>query len=140
MLARVLQMGIEDATVLADSLLNNPPPENDGGNFRPALEEYARRRVPRSKKVASMASWSGVLSMGEKWYWRWIRDLGARLPAGGDPKEYVLTLSLRDLSYRSQFLFCVANGLHRAKKPVRDPTSDWLFQERIVIKEREGLQ
>lgn len=82
-------MGIEDATVLADSLLNHPPPENDMGNFRAALEWYAQRRVPRSKKVANMASWSGVLSMGERWYWRWIRDLGARLPAGVDPKMYI---------------------------------------------------
>lgn len=91
-------MGIEDATVLADALLNNLPPtppqheegERPGEDFRAALEEYARRRVPRSKKVAKFASWSGVLGMGEKWYWRWLRDWGARMSVGGgDPKKYV---------------------------------------------------
>lgn len=90
-------MGIEDATVLADSLLNNPPPENEPVNFGTALEEYARRRVPRSKKVASLASWSGVLGMGDKWYWRWVRDWGARLPVGGDPKKCVFFLYGRRL-------------------------------------------
>ena len=84
-------MGIEDATVLADSLLNNLPSENDLGNFRPALQEYAQRRVPRSKKVARMALWSGAISMGQRWYWRWIRDISARLPVGGDPKRCVFT-------------------------------------------------
>jgi len=80
--------GIEDATVLADALLNNPPPANAQGNFRVALEEYARLRVPRSKKVAYLASWQGTISTGERWWWRWIRDVSSRLPAG-DPKTYV---------------------------------------------------
>lgn len=78
--------GVEDATVLANALLNNPPPMNDPGSFQAALTEYAHTRVPRSKKVAKMASWTGVLSMGSNSWWRWIRDLGSRLPSGGDPK------------------------------------------------------
>ena len=89
-------MGIEDATVLADSLLKNPPPEDDSGNSRSALEEYAQRRVPRSKKVATMASWSRAFSMGERWYWRWIRDISALSPMGGDPKKCV---SIRPLFF-----------------------------------------
>ena len=95
-------MAIEDATVLADSLLNNLPLDNDCNSFRGALEEYARRRVPRSEKVAKMAAWSGTLTMGERWYWRWIRDIGARLPAGGDRKESVYVSSFNHVhSFKS---------------------------------------
>ena len=85
-------MAIEDATVLTDAILNHLPSEHGSGVFRAALEEYAQRRVPRSKKVAQMAAWSGTLSMGEGWYWRWIRDIGARLPVGGNRKESVIVI------------------------------------------------
>ena len=79
-------MAIEDATVLADALLNHAPPDNYPSDFRAALAAYAKARVPRSKKVATMASWSGAINTGKRWYWRLIRDLGARVPVG-DPKK-----------------------------------------------------
>lgn len=81
--------GIEDATVLVVFLPDNPPRENEQIDFRDALEEYASARVSRAKKVATMASWSGPISMGERWWWRWIRDLDARLSMGGDPNTWV---------------------------------------------------
>lgn len=83
--------GIEDATVLANALLNNPPSLTAKCDFRAALEEYADYRVPRSKKAATLASWAGIIGVGERWWWRWIRDIGARLPVmGGDPRKYDL--------------------------------------------------
>ena len=76
--------GIEDATVLADALLNNPPLSDDVANFRGALSEYGKRRVPRSKKLLPLASWSAA-SMAPGWFMRWIRDLLLRMPTR-DPK------------------------------------------------------
>ena len=49
-------MGIEDATVLADSLLNYPPAAADEDNFGPALNDYAKRRVGRSQKLTPLVS------------------------------------------------------------------------------------
>ena len=74
-------MGIEDATVLANSLLNN-------SSTRDALAEYANLRVPRSKSIASQAYWSGVVFMADRWVVRIARDwLVSLLPKGKDAKE-----------------------------------------------------
>ncbi|RPB04361.1 FAD/NAD(P)-binding domain-containing protein [Choiromyces venosus 120613-1] len=74
-------MGIEDATVLANSLLNN-------SSIRGALAEYANSRVPRSKSIASQAYWSGVVFMANRWVVRVARDwLMGILPKGRDAKE-----------------------------------------------------
>lgn len=79
---------IEDATVLANSLLNNPPSALDTDGFSNVLEDYAEIRVPRSKHMAKAAYWLGVVSLGETWYWRWLRDFAtAWVPAGEDLKK-----------------------------------------------------
>lgn len=76
--------GIEDATVLANELLNNPPV---AGSFQKAINSYVAVRVPRSKAMARQSYWTAVVSLGERWWWRWLRDVGSRwLPMGGDPK------------------------------------------------------
>jgi 2-polyprenyl-6-methoxyphenol hydroxylase-like FAD-dependent oxidoreductase len=78
---------IEDATILANSLANHPSGSSDGIDFRPPLEEYARLRVPRSKKMAKMAYYAGLFGLGERWYWRWLRDFGTTwVPTGEDKK------------------------------------------------------
>jgi len=78
---------IEDATVLANCLLNNPPEE---GSFKKALEAYADARLPRSKKMATTAYYAGLLGQGERWYWRLMRDYGtAWFLRGEDGKLYV---------------------------------------------------
>lgn len=80
---------IEDATVLANELLNNPPSsENDTLDFSRAIEAYAKARVPRSKSMTSQSYWTGLITLGGRWWWRWLRDLATTyLPLGGDPKE-----------------------------------------------------
>lgn len=84
-------MGIEDATVLADAILNNPPATLDRPDFDPALTEYAARRVPRSRKLENLAAYAKTLTMADRWWWRWLRDLSARIPVP-DQKEYSLSL------------------------------------------------
>jgi FAD-dependent urate hydroxylase len=64
--------GIEDATVLANALFNNPM------SFETAVREYVTERVPRSKRMASQSYWTGVVSLGERWWWRWLRDMGTK--------------------------------------------------------------
>ena len=81
---------IEDATVLANSLLNHPPTSGTGVDFRQPLEEYARLRVPRSKGMARVAYFAGLFGLGEPWYWRWLRDYGTVwVLSGEDKKLYV---------------------------------------------------
>ena len=84
-------MGIEDATVLADALLNNPPTPLNPAEFDAALTEYAARRVPRSRKLESLAVYAKTLTMADRWWWRWLRDLSARIPVP-DQKKYSLPL------------------------------------------------
>ena len=84
-------MGIEDATVLADALLNNPPVLDDQGlNFQLALKEYAQRRVVRSRKLIPLASWSAS-SLAPGPLMRWLRNILLRIPVR-DQKLYVSTL------------------------------------------------
>ncbi|KAG0634008.1 hypothetical protein HOY80DRAFT_929318 [Tuber brumale] len=74
-------MGIEDATVLANSLLNN-------SSIGRTLAEYANLRVPRSKSIASQAYWSGVVFMANRWVVRIARDwLMGLLPKGRNAKD-----------------------------------------------------
>jgi 2-polyprenyl-6-methoxyphenol hydroxylase-like FAD-dependent oxidoreductase len=77
---------IEDATVLANTLLNRTSAGGAGLNIRAALEEYAALRVPRSKKMALVASITGRVGIGEQWYLRALRDWGSRITVGSDMK------------------------------------------------------
>ncbi|KAE9371769.1 FAD/NAD(P)-binding domain-containing protein [Stipitochalara longipes BDJ] len=80
---------IEDATVFANSLLNNPPStQNARLDFSQAIKEYVQARLPRSKSMAKQSYWMGVLmSWLDAWWIRWFVDLStAWLPTGGDPK------------------------------------------------------
>lgn len=84
-------MSIEDATVLANALLNNPPTTTPGTtklSFSTALREYTAARVPRSKSIAKQAYWTGIAFMAERWWWRLIRDLFVGwVPMDQNPKE-----------------------------------------------------
>ncbi|KAF7319851.1 Salicylate hydroxylase [Mycena kentingensis (nom. inval.)] len=77
---------IEDATVLANSLLAHACGESFETGLPNALEGYAKQRVPRSKKMAMVAYASGHLSLGTKWYTRLVRGWGARLSIGSNLK------------------------------------------------------
>lgn len=81
-------MAIEDATVFANALLNNPPaPTAPKPSFAAALHEYSAQRIPRSKSIAKQAYWTGIAFMAERWWWRWLRDLFvAWMPMERDPK------------------------------------------------------
>jgi FAD-dependent urate hydroxylase len=84
--------GIEDATILADALLNNPPSSQSHTlGFSKAIEEYVQARIARSKSMAKQSYWTAVMmSWVNSWWLRWLVDLGTVwLPTGGDPKLYV---------------------------------------------------
>ncbi len=86
---------IKDATVLANSLLNNPP-TSDPFPFQAALQEYDRTRVPRSRQIAKTAYWAHVLSLGEKWHYRLIRVYGTKWTRfREDCRKYVFQYSFR---------------------------------------------
>lgn len=77
---------IEDATVLADCLLQFPLEESGGGKYdrkgleggdKRALREYANRRVERNKKVAQYATMGCELGLGRTFYWRWMRAVSS---------------------------------------------------------------
>ncbi|KAJ7037525.1 hypothetical protein C8F04DRAFT_1092754 [Mycena alexandri] len=79
---------VEDATVLANTLLNFACGlEEDESDIHLALDVYAAQRVPRSKKMAYAASLAGLFGLGERWYWRWLRDLSSRITIGTDMKQ-----------------------------------------------------
>ncbi|GKT86255.1 salicylate hydroxylase [Colletotrichum tofieldiae] len=85
---------IEDATVLANMLLKHcgsytkgtktAPPA--GSDLRAAVKEYARLRVPRSEKMATMASWVGSVGVGSTWFYRVLRHYAAKMSPGADLK------------------------------------------------------
>ena len=107
--------GIEDATVLANALLNNAPEADEDGliSFKKAIEEYTTARVPRSKRMTNQSYWTGLVTLGERWWWRWLRDFAsAWMPMSGDPRA--------------------------AKKPVQDPMG-WLHDVRYKVKVVEDL-
>jgi 2-polyprenyl-6-methoxyphenol hydroxylase-like FAD-dependent oxidoreductase len=58
---------IEDATVLANELLNNPPSlENSSLDFSRAIEAYTQARVLRSKSMTKQSYWIGQLGLGAR--------------------------------------------------------------------------
>jgi 2-polyprenyl-6-methoxyphenol hydroxylase-like FAD-dependent oxidoreductase len=77
---------VEDATVLANALLDYASPEEGESGIRMALEDYAALRVPRSKNMAYVAMMAGRVALGEQWYSRLLRDLGSRIMVGSDMK------------------------------------------------------
>ena len=123
-------MGVEDATVLADALLNNPPDASGDVSFDAAWTEYATRRVPRSKKVDALGSYSKALTMADRWWWRWLRDISSRIPIS-DPKTY-------DSLHHS-----IAIRLSSSDKPsstrswLVDSSQDWLFKNREKVELRD---
>ncbi|KAF7538879.1 hypothetical protein G7Z17_g12557 [Cylindrodendrum hubeiense] len=69
---------IEDATVLARELLKHASsPDTD--KIRVALEAYARAREPRSKKMASMASFAASWSTNTGLFWKGFRYYSSKL-------------------------------------------------------------
>lgn len=69
-------MSIEDATVLANALLNNAPTAAPGlkPTYSAALAEYVHERLPRSRAIGRQAWWMGVAFMARSWWWRCLRD------------------------------------------------------------------
>ncbi|KAG7009889.1 hypothetical protein G7Y79_00001g001610 [Physcia stellaris] len=56
---------IEDATVLADCVLNYPPSSAGAVvDFGDALKEYTRRRLPRYRRIEAIATFAARMSVG----------------------------------------------------------------------------
>ena len=71
---------IEDATVLADCLLNYPPHLVENiPNFSTAVKEYTRQRLPRYQRISTMAYWGARIGIGRTWADRFVRDYLAGL-------------------------------------------------------------
>jgi 2-polyprenyl-6-methoxyphenol hydroxylase-like FAD-dependent oxidoreductase len=123
---------IEDATVLANELLNNPPSlENGSLDFSRAIEAYAQARVPRSKSMTKQSYWTGQLGLGARWWWRWLRDFATRyMPLGGDSKALVNLIIVTN-ALRSRLIYRRKTG----KKP-KDPMG-WLYEVRYKVELRE---
>jgi 2-polyprenyl-6-methoxyphenol hydroxylase-like FAD-dependent oxidoreductase len=80
---------IEDATILANALLNHPPSsQNEKLDFSAAISSYTALRIPRSKSMTKQSHWTGIImSWADAWWLRWFVDLSTSwLPTGGDPK------------------------------------------------------
>ncbi|KAJ3523249.1 hypothetical protein NM208_g12523 [Fusarium decemcellulare] len=95
---------IEDATVLARSLLRHATSNTIGG-MRTALEEYARLREPRSKKMAILAALAASWSTSTSWFWKGVRYYGskwqpdrpeARRQTGKDPWPFNERIDIDD--------------------------------------------
>lgn len=72
---------IEDATVLADCILNYPPAATSSSSslgvvvdFSDALKEYTRRRLPRYRRIEAIATFAARMSVGGTWVERVMRD------------------------------------------------------------------
>ena len=72
---------IEDATVLARNLLKHA--STSEYSMRTALEDYARGRVPRSRKMATAASFAASMGTSTAWYWRAARYYGSKWQVHG---------------------------------------------------------
>lgn len=83
---------IEDATVLADCILNNPSVSADVAssssssnqsppNFSVAIKDYTKQRLPRYRRISQVASWGARVSIGRTRFDRFVRDwIAAWLP------------------------------------------------------------
>ncbi|KAH6665949.1 hypothetical protein B0J14DRAFT_203965 [Halenospora varia] len=81
--------GIEDATIFAKHLLNHPPTMSKDGlvDFQACISKYANERAPRSARMTTQSYWTGVVGLGDRWWWRWVRDFAtAWMPMSADPK------------------------------------------------------
>lgn len=77
---------IEDATVLADCLLNHPPDVVDAvPDFSTAIKEYTRQRLPRYERISTVASWGARIGIGRTWADRFARDYLAGLAPAPKP-------------------------------------------------------
>jgi FAD-dependent urate hydroxylase len=103
---------IEDATILANALLNHSP--NGKLDFSAAISSYTALRIPRSKSMTKQSYWTGIImSWADAWWLRWLVDLSTSwLPTGGDPKV-------------------------RTGKAKKDPMG-WIYDVRYKVDVREG--
>lgn len=71
---------IEDATVLANCLLNYPPTSSSSSSsgsvwdFSDAIKEYTRQRLPRYRRIEALAMFAARVSVGRTWVERVMRD------------------------------------------------------------------
>lgn len=106
---------IEDATVLADMLAKHQSADAAESNdsMRPALEEYAGLRVPRSTRMATFASTVGQLGLGETWYYRALRYYMYKwLPSWKDdkPRQVISPSQYHDLTSQQVRQGSMADG------------------------------
>ena len=120
---------IEDATVLANCLLNYPPTEKEEGgtalDFSSAVKEYTRRRLPRYRRIEAIASFAARMSVGRTWVQRAMRDYLSGL----------FGVPMGDATARED-----GKGGKRKEWWWEDWTSDrWLVGERFEVKEEEKV-
>lgn len=109
---------IEDATVLADCLLNHPPNLINGtSNFSDAIKEHTRQRLPRYTKISTLAYWGARIAIGRTWADRLARD-------------YLSTLSPRPKSN-------VGNQQEKTWWQKLDG-QEWLLDPKFEVRLREG--
>lgn len=78
---------VEDATVLAECLLQHPLEPTKHENLEQgALKEYAKKRVPRSKQMATYTGYTCEAGLARTWYWRALRDTTSFLSTFGSNK------------------------------------------------------
>jgi len=60
---------IEDATILANAILDNPPSTENGTlDFSMAIDEYVEARIPRSKIMTKQSYWTAIaMSWEDSW-------------------------------------------------------------------------
>lgn len=64
---------VEDGSVLAAAILNNPP-RGERGGFQEALGRYAAARVGRGEKMRARADVYAKVVLGARWWWRVVRE------------------------------------------------------------------
>ena len=64
--------------MLADCLLNHPAQNtNTVLDFSNAIREHTRQRLPRYKKISTIADWGARIAVGRTWLDWFIRDYAA---------------------------------------------------------------
>lgn len=87
---------VEDGTLLAGAILNNPP-RGERGGFQEALGRYAEARVGRGEKMRARADVYAKVVLGARWWWRVVREGVVLLAAaaggqgGGTGARYVFS-------------------------------------------------